>query len=519
MLVRPGAVDEAVALPTEAFWSSGMASVFSACLRLRASGEHINTATITDALRREGTLDLAGGPGIFTDLIAECPGASSAAVASYIAIISRLHRQRRVKAAALDVAAAIDANTDPAPAIERLAGESTATPLTDAWAPDDLSAILSGSDTGPTPTVLERQDGLAVFYAGRVNAVLGESEVGKGWFALLGCTQEIRHRRHVVYVDFEDEAAGVVARLRLMGLGPAEIAEFFHYVRADDPVDGTAKVALVALTELYGASLVVIDGITEAMVSGGWSMLDNDDVARFYLTLPRPLARTGAAVVMIDHLPKNAEGKGAIGAQHKRSGIDGCALRLDVTSPFGVGREGGSRVAVDKDRSGKVRGFALMGKTVGQMVVRPVGEGLEVFMVPIKPGPVDSAEGVPVIGVPEGVMRVLKGRAGAWHSGAQVVKAIREAHDKGRYKVRGGKQEAIRAALADFAADPDSGVQTKPGRRAGELNYAWFGSAPESEAMELSVVADEPAPVEVWEEPATWGTDDNPWDDASGFVP
>ena len=47
--------------------------------------------------------------------------------------------------------------------------------------------------------------------------------------------------------------------------------------------------------------------VTEAMAGNGWSIIDNDDTAKFLESLPRPAARAGAAVVLIDHTTKNGE--------------------------------------------------------------------------------------------------------------------------------------------------------------------------------------------------------------------
>ena len=72
--------------------------------------------------------------------------------------------------------------------------------------------------------------------------------------------------------------------------------------------------------------------------------------------LTRPLARSGAAVLLVDHLAKNRESgnRFAIGAQAKLAGLDGAAYLLEVEAPFGHGRTGRSRILVAKDRPGHV---------------------------------------------------------------------------------------------------------------------------------------------------------------------
>ena len=49
------------------------------------------------------------------------------------------------------------------------------------------------------------------------------------------------------------------------------------------------------------------------------------DVARFHADMPRRWEKTGAAIVLIDHVVKAKDQRGsyAIGSQHKRAGVNG----------------------------------------------------------------------------------------------------------------------------------------------------------------------------------------------------
>ena len=86
---------------------------------------------------------------------------------------------------------------------------------------------------------------------------------------------------------------------------------------------------------------MVIDGMTEAMVLHSLDPDHNADVARFMATLPRVLTKTGASVIVIDHVTKARESRGryAIGAQHKLAAIDKTTL---VLSRLLSSRSGGS---------------------------------------------------------------------------------------------------------------------------------------------------------------------------------
>jgi hypothetical protein len=117
--------------------------------------------------------------------------------------------------------------------------------------------------------------------------------------------------------------------------------------------------------ELEGAlmpapSLVVLDGMTEALAMEGLDLNSNTDVAKWIVALPRRIALdTGAAVLIIDHQTKDREQRGgfAIGAQHKKAGIH-VAYSIKAVKPFGRGLDGSSRIRVEKDRPGHVRRHA-----------------------------------------------------------------------------------------------------------------------------------------------------------------
>src|SRR5437867_3466218 len=54
------------------------------------------------------------------------------------------------------------------------------------------------------PTILRRTDGEALFYPGRLHAVVGESESCKTWFVLMAVVAIVNELGHALIVDFED---------------------------------------------------------------------------------------------------------------------------------------------------------------------------------------------------------------------------------------------------------------------------------------------------------------------------
>jgi AAA domain len=237
-------------------------------------------------------------------------------------------------------------------------------PQTSCWAPVDLEPILAGEQPEERPDILRRSDGVGLLYAGRLHAVYGEPEACKGWFALAASADCIRAGDPVLYVDYEDTATNVTARLQALGVPKADILSRFRYVRADEPLTDDDRDGLLGLA----AGLEVVDGLTEAFAVEGLDMANNQDAAELYKRLGRPFTKVGAAVLLIDHVVKDREHRGryAIGAQHKLAGVD-VAYRLDVAQPFGREREGLVKVTVTKDRPGFVRQHAADRERVAMM--------------------------------------------------------------------------------------------------------------------------------------------------------
>jgi hypothetical protein len=295
------------------------------------------------------------------------------------------------------------------------------------WGLVDVGAIARGEVVELPPVMLEREDGACLIYAGKVHAINSESEAGKTWLALFACAQQMYAGAHVFYVDFEDSASGVVGRLLSMEVPPDLIATLFHYVRPDEPLQGAARLEFFAALDEHKPVLAVLDGVTEAMVMHGLSIKDNDDTARFMELMTRPIARTGSAVVALDHVTKEREGRRyAIGAQHKLAGVDGAVYAMDADKPFGRGMSGRSRLSVSKDRPGHVRPNAH-GKTVALVEFIAGAEGaMEVRL--LKPGqpPPGSAVAEATDDTTLLAVSAAVAAAGDWIATADVVRQVKK---------------------------------------------------------------------------------------------
>lgn len=236
--------------------------------------------------------------------------------------------------------------------------ERTAT----SWAAVDLTDVLAGGELDPPPALLVRNDGRLMLYAGAVHTISGEPTSGKTWAALLAAVQQLHAGHTVAMLDFEDRASRVTGRLLGLGARPEAIRERFRYVRPNAGLADSPQAKEEALAACAGTTLVIIDGVTEVMALHGWDPNSNPDVAAFYKAIPRWLAdTTGAAVVMIDHVVKDTEkqGRWGIGAQHKLAGLDGVSYLVKNVEPFGRGKVGHSRITIGKDRPGFIEEYAL----------------------------------------------------------------------------------------------------------------------------------------------------------------
>lgn len=279
-------------------------------------------------------------------------------------------RAKRAKPSAVVSIAYRDPETETAATITL--PEPDEPPERTSWYPIDLEDALNGADI-PPPNILTRTDGRSLLYRGRIHAFIGESESCKTWAALLAALEVIDAGGMVLWVDFEDDERGLVARLRALGVAPETIRAQVHYVHPEEPLINSKGIATAAnadlgeLLEEHPYALAVIDGVTEGMVTEGLDPLGTGDAAVFARRVAKRLAAapSAPAVVSLDHVPKSAEARGrfALGSQHKIAGLTGAAYIFEVrralsraiTDPV----EAEVIVKVSKDRPGHVRSFAV----------------------------------------------------------------------------------------------------------------------------------------------------------------
>lgn len=358
--------------PTD-FYSRAHETIARCIVELVADETPVDPGTVAALLRSRGQLDGIQGDGFagnsyLIHLQSECPATGPAP--TYATWVERYASQRLILARAHDIAEAIYKATPVDGLVAEMvaATEAGIVGLDSSWDLVNLAATLAGEDGDERPIYLNRTDGVSLLYPGKVHAFNAESETGKSMLAIYCCAERLLVGEHVGYIDFEDSPSGVVERLLGFGVPASVILDRFHYIRPDDPIDGKARLKVKEMMRVFPVTVVVIDGVAEALALTGWSENDATDIAAFYNSIPRAIAREGVAVILIDHLVKDKEKQGndARGSGHKRAGINGASYKLEVIKPFVRGGEGVAKIVLTKDRPARVRPNCS-GKDIAEM--------------------------------------------------------------------------------------------------------------------------------------------------------
>ena len=222
----------------------------------------------------------------------------------------------------------------------------------------DVAALLDGGlPDPPEPVLLHRDDGRAIFYAGQVNLVFGDPESGKTLVTQAAATEALRADRRVAIVDLDHNGPdATVWRLLDMGAPENRLRDpaRFRYV---EPEDKLHLLAVVAGLREWRPAVAVVDSIGELLPVMGLSSNSPDEFTTAHTRVLKPLAMAGAAVLAIDHLPKDRETRasGPTGTAAKRRAVGGVAVRVTVDQPFAPGKGGSAYLTVNKDRHGGLR--------------------------------------------------------------------------------------------------------------------------------------------------------------------
>ncbi|MGH2634972.1 MAG: AAA family ATPase [Actinomycetota bacterium] len=353
----------------------------------------------------------------------------------------------------------------------------TEAPCTSSWRPIDLEPIVMNRAERPRPVILRRMDGAALLYPGRVHLLIGASEAGKTWIALGGAAEVLGDGGRVAFIDFESDERDIVGRLLELGVDPEVILDRFEYARPDESIE-TDPGAIARLVDDRPLALAVFDGVTEMAAIHGRDSRHEVDVATLYGETARPLARAGAAVLLLDHVPLGEERE--LGSQHKRAGVD-VSLLVRSDAPWSRDRENACEVFRLKDRpagldwrpSGKRR-------KVAHVVASPaIGGGLDIVLYP------PTGHDVAVTERREATKaqhRILASVTGEWEDAAAIAARVGLAERTAQQYLKAlrvldlveARQGEARGAVVPYeyrlvgAREPDDANQREPDLRAVE---------------------------------------------------
>lgn len=230
------------------------------------------------------------------------------------------------------------------------AGEQPGDPRRDgvSWEPQDLGRFIAGGFECPQPTIgIVRSDG-------HEHAFVGETESGKTWLALACVAAEILAGGAVLYIHYEEaDPSSTIERLHLLGVDDDRMKRHMRFIA---PYEAPRSEWIGRLLD-PPPTMVVHDGVNEAMSLMGANTDKVDGASEFRRRLVTPFLRAGAASIACDHVAKDRESRGrdAYGSVHKGNALDGARIALETVKPFGRGLRGVSHVYVTKDRPGQLR--------------------------------------------------------------------------------------------------------------------------------------------------------------------
>ncbi|MBF6286915.1 recombinase RecA [Nocardia cyriacigeorgica] len=219
-----------------------------------------------------------------------------------------------------------------------------------------------------------------MFYRGQYNVVFGDPEGGKTLLTDYATERELAAGGRVLRIDLDHNGPhSTIGRLVAMGADPAALRDpaRFLYIEPDDRL---TLMNVCAHMKDWRPTFVVLDSIGELLPLFGSSSNSADEFTLCHRGVIKPLVKTGACVVGIDHLSKGSESRafGPGGTIAKIRAIGGSSVRVKVDATFTPGKGGSAYLSINKDRHGGLRAHCPVGDReplAGKFTLWPTDDG------------------------------------------------------------------------------------------------------------------------------------------------
>jgi hypothetical protein len=189
-----------------------------------------------------------------------------------------------------------------------------------------------------------------IFQRGMAHSLVGLSSAGKSITCLALAVTVLKDGETVVYADQENGSGIIADRLIGLGVDAKLVASGLRYLPFPSPAANETR-EFVATIQSVSPALVILDSGPDFIGAAGFDENDNTNYTNWAKEVPQTLARSGAAVVVLEPVNASGEKTRGRGATAKRFKAD-VVLLLEKTRPFGRTRVGEVKVSVQKDRTG-----------------------------------------------------------------------------------------------------------------------------------------------------------------------
>lgn len=208
------------------------------------------------------------------------------------------------------------------------------------------------SEPHPAPEVFGSG---GVLYRPSLTWVAGEPASGKSLLCMVWASDVIRSGGRVLWIDEEAGPNDTIGKFRSLGMTPELLQAGLFYL-PPMPRDLSSRVEeFFELVERVDPELIVMDSAAMILANSSVEEDSNNGVSHFNSRVILPLVKQmGHTVVVIDHVPKNAQNtRYARGAGSKLSGVD-MSLSVKTTEHFSKNKSGALELQVRKDRQGNL---------------------------------------------------------------------------------------------------------------------------------------------------------------------